>query len=76
MGILKFKYCPRCKRGNIALDKDCYGWYESCLQCGYLQDLDGVFKSLTEGQQVELEFEKGCYGRIQAFKVRPFISKS
>ena len=43
----------------------------------YTSQLRGVeFKSLTEGQQVEFEFEKGRYGRIQAVKVRPIISKS
>jgi hypothetical protein len=39
MGILWLNSCPRCK-GDILLDnKDQYGWYEQCLQCGYLRDL-------------------------------------
>ena len=37
--MLKLEGCPRCKKGDIVLDKDFYGWYEYCLQCGYTRDL-------------------------------------
>ncbi len=30
--------CPKCS-GNTYFDKDCYGWYEKCLFCGWSQDL-------------------------------------
>jgi Zn ribbon nucleic-acid-binding protein len=40
--MLKLKSCPRCKKGDIALDRDQYGWYEYCIQCGYMDDLAGV----------------------------------
>ena len=36
--MLRLKSCPRCK-GDIWLDWDHYGWYEQCLQCGYMHDL-------------------------------------
>jgi hypothetical protein len=36
------KNCPRCK-GNVYLEKDMYGWYEQCLQCGYSRDLDTLY---------------------------------
>ena len=35
------KRCPRCE-GNVYLDKDHYGWYEECLQCGYTRDLQAI----------------------------------
>lgn len=35
--------CPKCG-GNVYLERDYYGWYEQCLQCGYARDL----KSLVE----------------------------
>lgn len=35
------KRCPKCG-GNIFLDKDSYGWYEQCLQCGYISSLDVI----------------------------------
>lgn len=35
------KYCPKCG-GNIYLDRDCYGWYEKCLQCAHTHDLSDV----------------------------------
>lgn len=37
--MLKLKSCPRCKKGDIALDRDHHGWYEYCIQCGYMRDL-------------------------------------
>ncbi len=39
--MLKFKSCPKCK-GDVLLDQDYYGWYEQCLQCGYMRDLPSI----------------------------------
>jgi len=33
----KLKGCPRCG-GDIFIDRDQYGWYEYCIQCGYIND--------------------------------------
>ena len=37
--MLRQKSCPRCKKGDIGVDRDQYGWYEYCIQCGYTRDL-------------------------------------
>ena len=37
--MLKLEGCAKCKKGDVAIDKDQYGWYEYCLQCGYMRDL-------------------------------------
>lgn len=37
--MLKLKSCPKCK-GDLLIDKDMYGWYEQCIQCGYQHSLD------------------------------------
>ena len=34
----QYKSCPRCK-GDVAIDSDHYGWYEYCVQCGYVHEL-------------------------------------
>ena len=39
--MLKLKYCPRCK-GDVIVDRDHYGWYEQCIQCGYTGDLQSI----------------------------------
>ncbi len=39
--MLKAKSCPRC-RGDIYIDEDTYGWYEECIQCGYLRFLEKI----------------------------------
>jgi hypothetical protein len=45
MGRLKLESCVRCKKGDVALDKDQYGWYEYCLQCGYVRDVSDFAES-------------------------------
>lgn len=42
MGILKLKGCPRCEDGALVLDRDYYGWYEYCIQCGYMHDVKSM----------------------------------
>jgi hypothetical protein len=37
--MLKLKSCPKCKEGDVTSDRDLYGWYEYCIQCGYTRDL-------------------------------------
>lgn len=36
--MLKLKGCPKCK-GDMVDDKDAYGRYEQCMQCGYLSEI-------------------------------------
>ena len=45
MGIPKLESCPKCK-GHLILEKDNYGSYQQCLQCGYLHDLQ-TFPSIA-----------------------------
>jgi hypothetical protein len=42
MGKLKTGSCPRCNNGEVFIDRDLYGWYECCLQCGYNRDLPDI----------------------------------
>ena len=37
--MLRLTICPKCTKGDVTLDRDYYGWYEYCLQCGYMHDL-------------------------------------
>ena len=41
MAPVKFRGCPRC-HGDIFLDKDDYGWYQKCLQCGFESELGSL----------------------------------
>ncbi len=36
--MLRPKSCPKCK-GDVLLDRDQYGWFEQCMQCGFMTDL-------------------------------------
>ena len=44
----KFRSCPRCD-GDMFIDRDQYGWYEHCIQCGHIGDL---VKRAVLGQQL------------------------
>jgi len=44
MAILKLKTCPRCKSGDVVFDRDYHGWYEYCIQCGYMRDLKSMLE--------------------------------
>ena len=43
--MLRPKSCPRCKTGDVGVDRDHHGWYEYCIQCGYMRDLVGVIEA-------------------------------
>jgi hypothetical protein len=38
--------CPKCG-GNLYLDRDYNGWYETCLMCSYMKDLAVVYQKGT-----------------------------
>ncbi len=43
--MLYLKACPRCK-GDVSANRDMYGEYRECLQCGHMVDIekpDGIF---------------------------------
>ncbi len=35
---MRLRDCPKCE-GDVRVDRDEYGWYEQCIQCGYIRDL-------------------------------------
>ena len=37
--MLQLKSCPKCGSGDMAIDRDVYGWFRQCIQCGCIQDL-------------------------------------
>jgi len=44
VALISLNSCPRC-RGDVVLDnKDQFGWYEQCLQCGHIKDLQTVVR--------------------------------
>jgi hypothetical protein len=50
MTMWKLRNCPRCQ-GDLFLDKDLYGWYEQCLQCGYRREM----RAIAEVKKAPLE---------------------
>jgi hypothetical protein len=51
VGKLKLGTCPRCNKGEVFIDRDYYGWYECCLQCGYSRDLPDITQPAAAGRE-------------------------
>lgn len=54
--MLRLKSCPRCK-GDMHQNRDMYGHYDECLQCGYMKDIEAPDKpasplTASEGKRV------------------------
>ena len=57
----KFKSCPRCS-GDIFIEGDIDGWYEECLQCGWLREFESLAeleKSLSSQEEHKVN-DKSC----------------
>jgi len=54
------KNCPRCG-GDMFIERDSYGWYEKCLQCGYCGESKGLDK-LGHGSAREDKRPVGALG--------------
>jgi hypothetical protein len=53
----RFKGCPKCG-GDLFVDYDMVGWYEECLQCGYLHDLKTILEVREEKPEKLAKAEK------------------
>lgn len=46
---IRLKSCPKCS-GDIRIDRDEYGWFEQCIQCGHTRDLEMITIQPRKGQ--------------------------
>ena len=57
----KIKNCPRCG-GDMYIDLELDGWYEQCLQCGYVHD--SPRRSKPTSTVVLIKGRRNCPGYI------------
>ena len=50
------KACPKC-RGDVLVDRDWYGPYAKCLQCGLMKDLPQDSDSVMSKPEIVWERE-------------------
>jgi len=62
--MINFKGCPKCQ-GDMVLEKDHYGWYHHCIQCGLHVDMP-VLETLPAAQRINEQ-------KLPATVVRPLI---
>ena len=46
--MLILKACPRC-RGDLYFDRDFYGQYKQCIQCGHMEDIAPAPRARRQG---------------------------
>ena len=81
--MLKLKACPRCE-GDLHINRDMYGPYRQCLQCGYMRDIpqtNRLLKSLeladfNKSTPPQLEEEEGGLNRYRSAEVKATIGAS
>ena len=56
------KACPRCK-GDIFVDRDNYGPFLHCMQCGYIKDLEESSKIRVHVQIPQAKEERAVARR-------------
>jgi DNA-directed RNA polymerase subunit M/transcription elongation factor TFIIS len=55
--MMFLKACPRC-RGDLYINRDIYGTYLECVQCGYIRDLAEETASRLKATADSLEAER------------------
>lgn len=70
--MLRLKSCPKCK-GDVRIDRDQYGWYEQCLQCGHVQDLEPfTMNAFVPGKNLPWQAENHVLKPIQPLGLGDF----
>lgn len=71
--LIVLKRCPRCN-GDLFIDRDQYGLFLQCLQCGYLRDLRMQFRDeeqmSVKGEEPVLAFRSSNGEEVQDGSVR------
>ena len=47
--MIYFGACPKCQ-GDLALNRDSYGSFFSCLQCGLMRDVESEPKAVARNR--------------------------
>ncbi len=66
---IRFKSCPKCS-GYVRVDRDQYGWYEQCIQCGYVRDLEPI--TMTPEKNSPEKGESWLEGSTELKPITPF----
>ena len=54
--MILFKVCPKCQ-GDLYLKEDIFGKFLSCLQCGYLRDVELAHQRPSKVPEIRIEQE-------------------
>lgn len=69
---MKIKGCPKCG-GDVRVDRDEYGWFEQCIQCGHTRDLETVVAHPQPPQKRQpTKGENWRLGKVELEPIVPF----
>ncbi len=57
--MMELKSCPKC-HGDMFLDRDNYGAFRQCLQCGLIKDLVDPSAIVTQPMQPKAKKQAGA----------------
>jgi len=66
----RFKSCPKCN-GDVDIERDQWGWFEQCLQCGYLHDLENIVEVKKQRTPIETDFSSPKKSSVTALGSPP-----
>ena len=66
---IRLKSCPKCA-GDVRVDRDQYGWFEQCIQCGYIRDLEPI--TIAPEKKSPEKGESWSEGSIELKPIEPF----
>ena len=66
---IRLKSCPKCA-GDVRVDRDQYGWFEQCIQCGYIRDLEPI--TIAPEKKSPEKGEVWSEGSIELKPIEPF----
>jgi len=69
---IKVKNCPKCG-GDVRIDRDEYGWFEQCLQCGHTRDLETIVVNPPQPQKGQPQKGGNWHlGKVELGPIVPF----
>ncbi|MFH0941687.1 MAG: hypothetical protein V1823_01505 [Chloroflexota bacterium] len=66
---IRLKGCPKC-RGDVRIDRDEYGWFEQCIQCGHTHDPEAI--AVHPRKEHPQKSENWFQGSLELHPIKPF----
>ncbi|MFA5316129.1 MAG: hypothetical protein WC369_01740 [Dehalococcoidales bacterium] len=66
---IRLKSCPKCG-GDVRVDRDHYGWFEQCIQCGHTHDMEVI--AVNPRNDYQQKSDNWYQGNLELRPIIPF----